>query len=143
MQMAAMTDQPEIGITPPPVKYDSKENIAESMNQVRWCNIMDKGPLRNSSSYKKINVLMLRWADKYDNLDVTEEVDNLKNVFETDFGYSVTVQLLTKKEDLQVEVNLIVARWVHEHNAIQTLLIVYYAGHGRPGLAPGELRFHG
>ena len=43
----------------------------------------------------------------------------------------------------QKQVNYIVAKWVLDHDKDNALLIVYFAGHGRPGKRPGELELAG
>ena len=135
--------EPPAKALPPVVPYDSREEIEDSQYQVVWSKVMSKGRYPCSGLYKKIEVLMLRWADKYDNLSISGEFDRLKDVFKTHFNYNVTVELLEKGAQLQVTLNLIIAKWAKEHNTSETLLVVYYAGHGKPGVVPGELRFQG
>ena len=127
----------------PTVEYDSKEEISHSQYQVQWSETMDQGHFQASALYKKIEVLMLHWGVENDDLGVAAEVNSLKAVFEEKFKYNVQVEQMATTEDLEVDMNALISQWTREHNKPETLLIVYYAGHGRPGLVPGELRFHG
>ncbi|KAL8744944.1 MAG: hypothetical protein Q9190_002871 [Brigantiaea leucoxantha] len=62
------------------------------------------------------------------------EVQDLKHVWEQEFGYFVTIEKLGMALDgLRAEVNAVVAGFVKDHDGTDTLLIVYYARHGKPG----------
>ena len=106
---------------------------------------MDTGPYKTSSAYKKVEVLLLCWERSCDDLATKNEVDKLKATFENRFNYHVDVKYLdaTIERRLQVRVNGMVAKFVDEHDGPSTLLIVYYAGHGRPGTEYGNLEFFG
>lgn len=105
---------------------------------------MDKGPYKNLTTYHQVKVLSLCWADNSDNMAAEEEVDKLKIVFEEQFHYQFYKEYLdtTSAGKLQVQVNAIVAAFVKAHDGPHTLLIVYYAGHGRPGGYYGALEMH-
>ena len=127
------------------VDYESQDEKDDSEYQVAWSNRMDKGNFRNASTYKKAHVLLLRWADTCDDLEIKEEVNRLKDTFEKRLKYNTQIEVLdcNLESKLQVQVNHIVANFVHAHDGTDTLLIVYYAGHGKPGSIPGELEFFG
>lgn len=127
------------------VDYGSKIEKDASNYRVAWSNIMDTGDFGNSTDYQKVKVLLLRWADSSDDMEVKKEVDDLKSVFEERFNFHAEIQLLdaTPDRSLQVQVNVIVANFVNEHDGKGNLLIVYYAGHGKPGHLPGQLKLVG
>ncbi|KAL6718277.1 hypothetical protein ACLMJK_004365 [Lecanora helva] len=113
--------------------------------QVCWSNTMEKGSYKNPSSYQKVEVLLLCWADNSNDLVTKEEVNRLKRVFTEDFHYHTHTEYLdaTIEKRLQVQVNAKVAAFVDAHDGRDTLLLVYYAGHGRPGSYYGALEMHG
>lgn len=127
------------------VDYESTDEIDASERQVNWTNVMAEGRYHSPSVYEKVEVLMLCWEEHSRDFDTTKEVTELSAVFEKGFGYHVTIQRLDAKRDtrLQIQVNRIVANFVHDHDGPNTLLIVYYAGHGKPGNFFGDLEIFG
>lgn len=123
--------------------YDSAEEAEASRHQVLWANTMDEGRYQNPSLYEQVEVLLLCW--KVCDMDTTSEVDDLRTVLEVVFGYHATTEYLdaNSKQKLQVQVNARVAKFVEDCDGPNTLLIVYYAGHGRPGEFFGELELAG
>lgn len=122
---------------------DEKDDYSEY--QVLWSKTMDKGQYKSSSTYTNVEVLLLCWAESSDDLAVKEEVSKLKSTFETSFNYNTQISYLDAKIErkLQVQVNTIVAAFIGAHDGPTTLLIVYYAGHGKPGSYYGSLVLHG
>ena len=115
-----------------------------SRYQVLWSNIMDKGNYLKATGYLKVAVLLLCWNQDFDDMATKVEVDELKAVFEDKFGYSTTIAKLSlTKGVLQVQVNAQVAGFINDHDGQNHLLIIYYAGHGRPGTKYGQLELHG
>ncbi|KAL8964378.1 MAG: hypothetical protein Q9183_004491, partial [Haloplaca sp. 2 TL-2023] len=125
------------------VGYESDAEINESHHQVIWANVMAEGNYANPSVYHKVEVLLLSWKES--DMDITHEADELQNVFEKDFGYNVTLVELDADSDqrLQLQINATVACWAEKHSKPNTLLIVYYAGHGKPGEFYGSLELIG
>ena len=113
------------------VDYEFEDEKQDSELQLTWSRIMDEGKYRNLSTYTKVKVLLLCW--KYSNFDTQQEVDDLKATFEIKFNYHVEIKYLDIEKRLQVRVNSIVAAFVDDHDGPNTLFIVYYAGHGKPG----------
>ena len=95
------------------------------------------------SSYTKVEVLLLCWENYYSDMATKEEIDDLKATFEDQFNYHVEMGYLDVKTKVQVSVNAIMALFVAEHNNPNTLLIVYYAGHGKSGLEYASLELFG
>ena len=145
--MSSQTLKPERSLTPDRsiIDYERDEQKNDSNLRVLWSKVMDKGPYKNTSTYSKVEALFIRWAENSDDLATREEVNRLRSVLENQFNYHVQVQLLDNYVDnkLQVRVNRIVADFVDEHDGPNTLLIVYYAGHGRPGSYYGSLELFG
>ena len=127
------------------VNYESEDEKQDSDLQLAWSKIMDEGPYKSSSTYKKVEVLLLCWNYSCSDMTTKDEIDGLKAVFERRFNYHVEVKYLdtTDRQRLQVRVNTIVAAFVGEHDGSNTLLIVYYAGHGRLGREVGSLELFG
>ncbi|KAL8727739.1 MAG: hypothetical protein Q9166_005852 [cf. Caloplaca sp. 2 TL-2023] len=125
------------------VGYESADEKEASRHQVLWTNVMAEGTYKTPSTYDKVEVLLLCWA--VSDIDTTNEVKDLKAVFEVDFGYHATIKYLDAelKQRLQVQVNARVAKFVEDYDDSNTLLIVYYAGHGRPGKFFGDLELMG
>ena len=142
-----ITMKPAIDLPKDPsaVDYESEGEKQYSDLQLCWSQVMDKGPYKTSSTYTKVEVLLLCWGHKSSDLATTNEVDDLKKTFEAHFNYHVEIKYLdtTTEQRLQVRVNSIVAAFVDEHDGPHNLLIVYYAGHGRPGREIGDLELFG
>lgn len=145
--MSSQTLKPEGSLTPDGsiVDYELDEQKNDSALRILWSKIMDDGPYKNPSTYRKVEALFLCWAKNSDDLATKEEVNRLKSVFEGRFHYHVQVEQLDNfiEQKLQVRINSIVAVFVEKHDAPNTLLIVYYAGHGRPGTSYGSLELFG
>lgn len=127
------------------VDYDSPEEIDASMYQVSWTNVMAEGRYRSPSVYKKVEVLMLCWQENNCAMKTKGEVERLRSVFQDGFGYRVSISYLNAKgeQSLQLQVNAEVAVFARKHDGRDTLLIVYYAGHGKPGEFFGDLELFG
>ena len=127
------------------VNYESEDEMQDSDLQLAWSKIIDKGGYKTSSTYTKVEVLLLCWNHSCSDMTTKDEIDGLKAVFEEKFNYHAEVQYLdiTVGQRLQVRVNTIVAAFVGKHDGPNTLLIVYYAGHGRPGSEAGSLELFG
>ena len=127
------------------VDYESEDEKKDSDLQLRWSRVMDEGNYKTSSTYTKVEVLLLCWKEGCNDMATQDELDKLKATFENRFNYHVEIAYLdtTIEQRLQIRVNCIVAKFVDEHNGPDTLLIVYYAGHGRPGGDFGTLELFG
>ena len=125
------------------IKYESQDEKDDSELQLLWHRVMDEGVHKTSTIYTKVEVLMLSWEESRGDFSSREELDRLRSIFEKKFKYHTKVQYLDTsiQQRLQARVNLIVAEFVHRHDGPNTLLIVYYAGHARPGDHYGDLQF--
>ena len=128
-----------------PVNYETQDEKNDSDLQLLWSKVMDKGNYINPSTYKKVEVLLLCWAESWDDLGTKQEVEALKATFETAFNYHATIEYLhmSSEQGLQVRLNAKVAAFVSAHDGPKTLFIVYYAGNGRPGQEYGHLELFG
>ena len=106
---------------------------------------MDRGNYQKPSTYEKVEALLLCWQDDSNDMSTKGEVKRLKAVFEKKFKYNTQIEYLDNSLEtkLQVHVNATVAAFVKAHDGPNTLLIVYYAGHGRPGSYFGALELFG
>ncbi|KAL8717669.1 MAG: hypothetical protein Q9225_005106 [Loekoesia sp. 1 TL-2023] len=127
------------------VDYESADEIDDSKYQVLWANVMEKGRYVNPLVYQKAEVLILCWEQSSSDMDTMSEITRLRSVFEKSFGYHVNIEYLNAnlQKKLQVQVNHRVAGFVGDHDGLNTLLIVYYAGHGKPGENFGSLELMG
>lgn len=84
--------------------------------------------------HKETSVLMISWHESMDDLNTSEEVDELGEVFEKNFNFKVVKERI-KKDHLspQFHVEKILYDFISEHDSNVSLLIVYYAGHGVQG----------
>jgi hypothetical protein len=89
-------------------------------------------------------VLMISWAEQFDDLQTKAEVNELGSVFTELFHYTVRKQQLSEFGDKppSLQISKFLLEFVCEFNSASTILIVYYAGHGIPG-KPGELHLAG
>lgn len=120
-----------------------EDEIQNAEYQICWNIIMDQGGYHIPSAYEKVAVLLLCWAQ--DDLKTAGEVNALKSVLEERFRYHTTMACLdnNNKQRLQVQLNTKVAAFVGANDGPNTLLIVYYAGHGKPGKIHGYLEMFG
>ena len=127
------------------VEFERDEQKHDSSLRVTWSKVMDQGPYKNPSTYRKVVALLLCWAENSNDLATRDEVNRLRLVLQEQFNYQVQIRFLDNyiEKKLQVRINRIVAEFVDEHDGPNTLLIVYYAGHGRPGSYYGDLVLHG
>ena len=130
---------------PSTVDYESHDEKQDSDLQLLWSRVMDGGKYKTHSTYTKVEVLLLCWEHNCNDLATKEEVDRLKDTFENLFNYHAEIHYLdtTIEQRLQVRLNAIVAKFVGDHDGPNTLLIVYYAGHGKPGGEFGDLELFG
>ncbi|TGO24997.1 hypothetical protein BPAE_0090g00410 [Botrytis paeoniae] len=115
----------------PPIDYQDKDASNDSKLKALFDEHMSA---KNASvAYREVHVLLLSWDRKDDDLHVEQEVADLENVFRDIFKYKTTQKILQQnpRKHPQVQINLYLAEFVHNHDDPDTLLIVYYAGHGK------------
>ncbi len=127
------------------VVYESQAAKEESEYEVLWTNVMNRPTYRGSATYTNAKVLLLCWADNSNDLATNEEVSKLSNTFQERFNFHTQIEYLDMAHEskLQVQVNAKVAYFIYDHDGPRTHLIVYYAGHGRPGSYYGNLELFG
>ena len=128
-------------------ELEQKNETIDSDYQTLWTNVMEEGSYKKSSLYENVAVLNLYWSKDSSDMDTKKEVDEVEEVFKELFSYTVVTKCLVEKggQRVQVQVNDIVAQFVraYDNTSVPTLLIVYYAGHGRPGYVYGDLELRG
>ncbi|KAF7872141.1 hypothetical protein EAF04_003066 [Stromatinia cepivora] len=120
----------------PKKDYQDKEASEDSKLKAIWD---EQISAKNASlAYREAYVLLLSWHRDDDDLHVQQEVDDLEKVFRNTFKYQTTQKVLKQdpKKHPQTQINLFLAEFVHSHDGPNSLLIVYYAGHGK--LIDGE-----
>jgi hypothetical protein len=126
------------------VSYEDESERYNSTLQSIWSSVMDEGQYRTSASYKKVCVLLLSWDKPDDDLQVEFEVNELANTLKELFDCDVNrAYLRSGKKTAQAQINKYVADFVFNCDGSDTLLIVYFAGHGFPGEYPGHLLLGG
>ncbi|KAK8108540.1 hypothetical protein PG984_014341 [Apiospora sp. TS-2023a] len=121
--------------------YQDADETHDSKLKATWDSVM--GDLHDKfTPYTKVAVLLLSWDKEIDDLKTDEEVSDLENVFKDKFMFETTRQVLTNDaaKSPQAQVNHYLAQFVYENDSKDTMLIIYYAGHGRPGNSRGNLR---
>jgi hypothetical protein len=68
-------------------------------------------------------------------------VDRLANVFGHQYNFKVYKKRLhtLQGKSARQQINLHLAQFVHDEDSQDTLLIIYYAGHGIRYIKPGDL----
>ncbi|EKG22379.1 hypothetical protein MPH_00276 [Macrophomina phaseolina MS6] len=79
--------------------------------------------------YTKVSVLIIKWEEQLDQLQVDAEVQALREVFEVDFAYETRVLALGPKNP-QMQLLNGVTGFIVEKDGRNNLMIIYYAGHG-------------
>ena len=86
----------------------------------------------HSGEYDRVNVLLVYWED--DDLGCLEEMNAVKSFFEDALRYDVHV-LSIPSERSQAALQSDLSRLVLLYGStVQSLLFIYYAGHGDPSL---------
>ena len=84
----------------------------------------------HSSEYDSVNVLLIYWED--DDLGCLEEINAVKSMFEGAFSYGVhtlSIPFERSQATLQSDLSQFVLLY---GSKVQSLLVMYYAGHGDP-----------
>ncbi|KAK8076643.1 hypothetical protein PG994_003915 [Apiospora phragmitis] len=122
-------------------EYQDEDATQDSKLKALWDSEM--GDLNHPyTPYTKVSVLLLSWHKEIDDLKTDHEVTDLENLFKDKFMFDTTRQILTKdsRTSAQAQVNHYLAKFVYENDNTNTMFIIYYAGHGRPGNDRGKLK---
>ncbi|KAF9691774.1 hypothetical protein EKO04_010204 [Ascochyta lentis] len=108
--------------------YQEKNSVFD--RRALFENIREKKP-EIPGGYEKVEVLILRWdGTNDDDAAKNAEVEQLRHVFER-YGFGCNdVKLSMEDENPQYSLDQAVLRHVSAHNDPNSLLIVYYTGHG-------------
>ncbi|KAI4627514.1 uncharacterized protein J4E87_004078 [Alternaria ethzedia] len=83
-----------------------------------------------ADGYTKVAVLLIKWEDGLDELMTGDEARELATLFSERFHYQTKTVELNVREKPQHQLNKHVSQFICEHDGTQSLLIVYYTGHG-------------
>ena len=131
----------------------------ESINiqgQLQWEKHMKDVDLKRR--YRKVSVLLIHWekegTDSFDaqkevcplfwkyyfvSDDNNPQVDQLGRLFKRRYKFRVTERKLNTQKSAQLQIHMHLATWVCNEDDENTLLILYYAGHGTPDRGTGRL----
>ncbi|KAJ3529242.1 hypothetical protein NM208_g9853 [Fusarium decemcellulare] len=117
---------------PPPTTHDttkSQHHMDHLERFVQDLQLAAKRAFPNSaySRYKEVEVLLIRWEE--DELEVERELNELHMVLRNLYGFT-TEQFLIPTQNSHRKLNHKALSFVEEHENEDTLLIVYYGGHG-------------
>ncbi|CAN9181650.1 unnamed protein product [Alternaria alternata] len=89
----------------------------------------DKSP---ESDHERVSVLLIRWANEFDELHTYEEVEELESVFHEHFHFRTNVVELSAQNEFEArdQFDLHVDSFIRLHDGSRNLLIIYYAGNG-------------
>jgi hypothetical protein len=92
--------------------------------------------------YQNVAVLLIKWADEIDQLQTADEVEQVRGIFADEFNFPTKVIELNNitRPQLQLERNFI--EFMAEYDGDQTLMIIYYTGHGSYDERTEELNLH-
>lgn len=129
----------------PRLDHEDDAEDSDSTLITRFANTIDNRYAGKPSFYKRIVVLILYYENQLQPWkELRDEINRLTSVFRTGLGWEVIecgIPIL--HYGLQARVNRSVADFVDDYNDPDTLLIVYYAGHGQPGDYLGALKLLG
>ncbi|KAL1626831.1 hypothetical protein SLS56_006647 [Neofusicoccum ribis] len=110
----------------------AQQNVAdesESDMQAHWVHFISKN-MELRDGYFKVSVLIIKWADGLDQLQVNKECQELEDLFENTFKYETETLALGGSERTQLQLISGIGNFAHKSGGEDNLLIVYYAGHG-------------
>ncbi|KAK7991005.1 homeobox domain-containing protein [Apiospora arundinis] len=125
--------------------YQDEDETHDSKLKSLWDSEMGD-PKSQSMPYAKVSVLLLSWHKDIYDLNTGEEVADLETLFKEKFMFETTKRVLTRdsRNTAQSQVNYHLSEFVIRNDDVNTLLIVYYAGHGRQESSrPGSVRSGG
>ncbi|KAI8932733.1 hypothetical protein NX059_010224 [Plenodomus lindquistii] len=129
---AGLRLQTSLPLTPPSSNIVSCRPSTDDQHETRLQKRWDQSIALHMDlpdGYRDVHVLMVKWEDSIDQLNVRPEVDALANVFRDIFLFDVKeVQLGPKKSQHQLDMEI--TSWIYANDSVGSLLIVYYAGHG-------------
>ncbi|TDZ18558.1 hypothetical protein Cob_v008567 [Colletotrichum orbiculare MAFF 240422] len=83
---------------------------------------------RSSQRYKKVQALLLHWGS--DDLFVLPELEDLERCLREDYAYDTEIFPIPS-ENSHLELMMQVGKLIKDHEAQDTLFLVYYGGHAR------------
>ncbi|KAF7520123.1 hypothetical protein G7054_g12877 [Neopestalotiopsis clavispora] len=124
--------------------YQDADETQASRIKIRRDNEMSMLRYKHKA-YETASVLLLSWHRDFEDLETDEEVTNLERLFQEKYRYTTTRAELKpdSQNSAQLQLNKHLSDFVYDHDGPNALLIIYYAGHGRPGQIPGGLHLAG
>jgi hypothetical protein len=117
---------------PTPKEIDQRQKLFQ-MNEIRkelQSEINDAFPNYGKSRYRNVYVLLIRWAREESSLPVSLELNELCDVFASDYGFNTETWTIPEN-DCHNELSRKILDFIGIGNDNRhDLKIVYYAGHG-------------
>ncbi|KAF2650593.1 hypothetical protein K491DRAFT_761638 [Lophiostoma macrostomum CBS 122681] len=82
------------------------------------------------SNYRKVVVLLIRWADELDTLETHQEVKDLEAIFNKRFHFRTKVVQIHTKFEPQLQLDQHLYQSLLDHSGPCDLVIVHYTGYG-------------
>ncbi|KAL1800764.1 hypothetical protein ACET3X_001106 [Alternaria dauci] len=111
-----------------PGKQDDDSSSAEAQKNW-WAEAIAKN-MDVADGYSKVAVLLIKWADHLDELRTADEARELDALFRERFRYQSKIVELNVRKKPQHQLDQYISQFICEHDGTQSLLIVYYTGHG-------------
>ncbi|KAF4451893.1 hypothetical protein F53441_5212 [Fusarium austroafricanum] len=108
-------------------KFDGFQSSTSGSSSSAFVSAKRAFPNSAYSRYSEVQVLLIRWDE--DELEVEWELNELRRVFNDLYGFT-TDKFLIPTQNSHRKLNHKALSFVEEHENEDTLLIVYYGGHG-------------
>ncbi|KAF2238761.1 hypothetical protein EV356DRAFT_516661 [Viridothelium virens] len=92
-----------------------------------------------NTAYRKVAVLLVKWAEDLDQLNCSDEVRSLDELFRKSFRYHTKIVQLHNEYNVNLQLHSAFVEFLKEHDGPNNLIIVYYTGHGSQNVRTGQL----
>ncbi|KAL9071887.1 MAG: hypothetical protein Q9157_005313 [Trypethelium eluteriae] len=92
-----------------------------------------------NTAYRKVAVLLIKWAEDLDQLNCSDEVRSLDELFRKSFRYHTKIVQLHDEYNVNLQLHSAFVEFLKEHDGPNNLIIVYYTGHGSQNVRTGQL----
>ncbi|KAG9191752.1 hypothetical protein G6011_10486 [Alternaria panax] len=108
----------------------AEHGSAGAETQKNWWSEAIAKNMHLPDGYARVAVLLIKWADNLDELRTADEAEELEALFRTRFHYDTKTVELNVRGKPQHQLDKHVSQFICDHDGTQSLLIIYYTGHG-------------